>query len=383
MNKTKLPPRTSSGSAGDRALEIPRTRFPHWLVRMGIKAANGQLCHIIDHCSPNGATPLDAAVTQPGAKLVRATGQSPRQHGLRLVLIAFCAISLSGCSPPSATHDKDKVADRSEVETPVSRPNEAVTAFRAKFPSDTRSDDEITAILGTRFPGKFDGHAGFLDDFTRVQASGEIQYQLGMRYAKGQGVKPDYEAALEWFQKAAAQGYAEAHLAIGGLYDEGMGVPQDYNEAQKQYLKAAELGDARGFMYVGTLHENGNGVPQDYQAAMNLYRKAADLGVAEANFRIGSLYSDGNGVPKSMEECMRWWIKAADRGDMVAQLMLCVYYTGGNHVPLDLIEAHKWYNIMAANGRADAGQLRDSLERQMTREQITEAQKRALEWKKK
>ncbi len=40
-----------------------------------------------------------------------------------------------------------------------------------------------------------------------------------------------------------------------------------------------------------------------------------------------------------------------------------------------------WYNLAVAQGYKDAGKWRDSLAKQMTPEQIAEAQKLAREWK--
>ena len=46
----------------------------------------------------------------------------------------------------------------------------------------------------------------------------ELQYQLGMKYATGDGVKQDDNKAIEWFRKAAEQGHEEAKKALS-LYE--------------------------------------------------------------------------------------------------------------------------------------------------------------------
>ena len=48
---------------------------------------------------------------------------------------------------------------------------------------------------------------------------------------------------------------------------------------------------------------------------------------------------------------------------------------------MDLVQAYMWYSLAAGNGNAHAPGYRDDLARQMTPAQITEAQKRAREWK--
>jgi len=43
------------------------------------------------------------------------------------------------------------------------------------------------------------------------QGDAEAQYNLGVRYANGEGVPEDYKEAVKWFRKAAEQGFAAAH----------------------------------------------------------------------------------------------------------------------------------------------------------------------------
>ena len=40
----------------------------------------------------------------------------------------------------------------------------------------------------------------------------QAQYNLGLMYSDGQGVKQDYKKAVELYQKAADQGYAPAQV---------------------------------------------------------------------------------------------------------------------------------------------------------------------------
>ena len=58
-------------------------------------------------------------------------------------------------------------------------------------------------------------------------------------YASG-----DYTTALQEFTELAEQGYAKAQFNLGLMYAKGQGVPQDYKQAVKWYTKAAEQGVA-------------------------------------------------------------------------------------------------------------------------------------------
>ncbi|GHT32760.1 hypothetical protein AGMMS49592_0010 [Endomicrobiia bacterium] len=46
------------------------------------------------------------------------------------------------------------------------------------------------------------------------QGFAEAQYNLGVMYYKGEGVKQDYKEAIKWFKKAAEQGHSGAKTAL-------------------------------------------------------------------------------------------------------------------------------------------------------------------------
>ncbi|HOY68686.1 MAG TPA: tetratricopeptide repeat protein [Candidatus Ozemobacteraceae bacterium] len=89
------------------------------------------------------------------------------------------------------------------------------------------------------------------------------QFQLGLAYAKGDGVPHDYKSAIAWWLKAAEHGNISAQVQLGILYAKGEGVLQDYEEAAKWYRKAAEQGDAASQNLLGVLYSLGKGVPRD------------------------------------------------------------------------------------------------------------------------
>lgn len=54
---------------------------------------------------------------------------------------------------------------------------------------------------------------------------------LGTMYAKGQGVKQDYEKAAKWLRSASEKGIAAAQYKLGIMYSIGQGVPEDMEYA--------------------------------------------------------------------------------------------------------------------------------------------------------
>ena len=85
------------------------------------------------------------------------------------------------------------------------------------------------------------------------------------------------------------------------------------------------------------------------------------------------MYTKGEGVLKDDAEAVRWYRLAAEQGDAHAQYGLGLMYANGRGVLKDSVLAHIWSNIAGANGNASARELRDSLERDMTRAEISQA----------
>ncbi len=59
---------------------------------------------------------------------------------------------------------------------------------------------------------------------------------------------------------------------------------------------------------------------------------------------------------------------------------LGMLYATGRDVAADLVVAHKWFNLAAARGNPSAMTHRVELAREMSSEQVAEAQRLAREW---
>ncbi|HHF5941662.1 TPA: tetratricopeptide repeat protein [Haemophilus influenzae] len=110
------------------------------------------------------------------------------------------------------------------------------------------------------------------------QGDANVQFNLGVMYAEGQGVKQDDVEAVKWFRKAAEQGHANAQANLGSAYSAGRGVRQDYIEAVKWFKKAAENGSADGQFKLGLVYLIGQGIQKDRTFAKEWFGKACDNG---------------------------------------------------------------------------------------------------------
>ena len=198
--------------------------------------------------------------------------------------------------------------------------------------------------------------------------------------------RQDYATALRLWKPLAEQGDARAQTRLGSTYVLGEGVPQDYAEAMQWYRKAAEQGHAPAQNNLGVMYEKGLGVRRDYAEAMQWYRKAAEQGDARAQHNLGVMYEKGLGVPQDYAEAVRLWKPLAEQGNADAQNNLGVMYENGQGVPQDYVLAHVWFNLSASRqtdpeNRERTAKARDRVAAKMTPAQITEAQRRAREWK--
>src|SRR6202030_165494 len=124
-------------------------------------------------------------------------------------------------------------------------------------------------------------------------------YEIGVRFAEGKGVAPNFDEAAKWYDRAAQAGVVPAIFRLGTLYEKGLSVQKDVDIARRYYLQAAERGN-RG---------------PNYTNASLWFRKAADRGVADSQFNLGILYARGIGVEQNLAESFKWFSLAAAQGD--------------------------------------------------------------------
>lgn len=141
-------------------------------------------------------------------------------------------------------------------------------------------------------------------------------------YYSRNGKTQDYNMAVEWYRKAAEQGYAIGQSNLGFMYENGYGVNKDYSEAVKWYRKATEQGNANGQNHLGYMYLNGLGVEEDYSEAIKWFRKSAEQGNDHGQANMGFMYEKGYGVPKDIETAKEWYKKAAEQGNDYAKKRL-------------------------------------------------------------
>ena len=130
----------------------------------------------------------------------------------------------------------------------------------------------------------------------KAAGSKDANYNLGVMYFKGEGVKADRLQGLEYFKKAAGQGHMNAQFILGSLYDKGEDVMLDRGVAAGWYKKAAEQGHAQAQFNLGLMYTNGEGVEKNRPQAVIWLKKAARQGHKGAGKLLGVM---GEEIPKA------------------------------------------------------------------------------------
>ena len=125
-----------------------------------------------------------------------------------------------------------------------------------------------------------------MDMDKKTAYSPDEQFALGERYYHGNGVEQNYQKALEWYERAASQGFEEAISSIGYMYSQGKGVRQNNEKAVEWYSKAANKGYAKGQFNLAVMYLDGRGVPKDIEKAKKLFASAAENGDTDAQAYI-------------------------------------------------------------------------------------------------
>ncbi len=189
------------------------------------------------------------------------------------------------------------------------------------------------------------------------EGDAKSQYDLGMAYGNGElpGIERNLALAIQWFSRAAEQGYAPAEFSMGYSYEHGMGVPKDRNQAATWYGKAAEHGSATSMYRLGRLLSDGESDPaDDIPKANRLLLEAANAGLADAQNSIGIHYQFGIGFAQNYPLAADWYRKAASQGHSWAQNNLGILAENGLGMPKDHAAAARWYELAAEQGLSQA-----------------------------
>jgi TPR repeat protein len=115
--------------------------------------------------------------------------------------------------------------------------------------------------------------------------------------------------------------------------------------------------------------------------ATEIFQRLAEDGHADAQVTLGMIYTFGQGnVAQDFDEG-RFWLKlASNQRSGPARLNLGNIYAQGIGVERDLVRAYAWYSLSAETGDEAGQSYRDTLGKQLNKQELEAAQRLAIEF---
>ena len=195
--------------------------------------------------------------------------------------------------------------------------------------------------------------------------------------------------AIEWYEKAAQNGYIPAMNRLGEIFYRGLGTELDRKRGKIYYHQAANLGDkVAQFKYGSILYEEARifkfypkarhylvqsaqqsyapaqsllgrlylspGIQQNYHLAQRYLHDAAAQSDILSLTTLGEMYRYGQGVKPDLKRSFQYYYRAAQLGNVEAQALVGLSYQVGNGTPQNYQQAAYWYNRAASQGNFQA-----------------------------
>jgi uncharacterized protein len=229
----------------------------------------------------------------------------------------------------------------------------------------------------------------------------KAQWAMAVIYQAGFGkIKPDSGLSDKWWDTLAKQTTPEAQRGIGYWYSEsnpkiyeagrnkwrGRALSADESNqiAAEWFEKASAQGDAQATYALATIYMEGSGVSKNQVKAIELLSKAAERGVASAQLDLAMALYEGTGTTKDYGRALDWLIAAAVQDDFEsarARNAVGAFFEFGYGVDRDPVLAYAWYNIGMSGGYAKAKENLARLERILKPDEVRAAQDLSRDWK--
>jgi len=303
---------------------------------------------------------LDVAPAMPGDQQGNARGAVPSEAAAPgdVAPPTGNALPTKNAPPASAGSPTDKVA-LAKVPAPAANAGaadhgtapapSALQALAEQGKAGAQFDLGLAYAKGQGVP-RDDVAARHWFELAAGQGLAKAQYWMGFMMERGRGGNRSYADALQWYRRAADQGVSPAEVAMGRFYGRALGVARDPAQRNDWYRRAAEHGNPVGEWALGNFYQFGDGMAKDMTQARQWYERAAAQGFVFAEARLGLLYEHGNGVPKDYAEALHWFGAAADAGNPLALNNLGILYRNGWGVPQDYEQAMRLFRQAADKG---------------------------------
>ncbi len=188
---------------------------------------------------------------------------------------------------------------------------------------------------------------------TAEQGYAPAQYELGLCYGSGRGVKKDANKAVYWMEQAARQEYRKTQyslanpLEIDGDFIPDRDTARAWEKAAKENLRRNDYFEVKNKFFVrfpGQTHAD----------RVQKLQNASDAGDLAAKSHLALHCYLGNGTKSDPKRAGQLWKELAEKGDSQAQYALGVCGLRGEADVCAESDAARWLEMSAAQGNVPA-----------------------------
>lgn len=170
--------------------------------------------------------------------------------------------------------------------------------------------------IGNQSPSKASENTKQVSNMIEAAESGNVdaQLNLGIAYAKGNGVKKDLKKAVYWLERSSKGNSARGTYLLARAYELGRGVKKDPRKAFEFMSRAEAMGIEVAKVNLGLYFRTGLGVKKDLLRSFQIFEELAESGHPVGMFILGLNYEKGLGVTQDLDIARIWYQKAAKKG---------------------------------------------------------------------
>ena len=155
----------------------------------------------------------------------------------------------------------------------------------------------------------------------------ELAGELGLAEAQGRLAEYYFKSgssldkAITWGERAAANANVTGLIVLGNIYYQGDGVKKDYDKAMQYFIQALEIDQDNRHVQdqLGMMYYKGEGGDVDYAKAAEFCKIAANKGQPGCQYYLGLMYVNGEGVTQDIDRGISWIRKSAAQEFSIAK----------------------------------------------------------------
>jgi TPR repeat protein len=241
--------------------------------------------------------------------------------GAVFIVLSFCAVAkvFSSSTIRILETNTDARPDANSALDHIPETRSELDKMAAAGDSEAMFGIGLLYMLGTGVP-KSDQIAARW--FRQAAEKGHANAQLNLAQILLDETPPNYPEAFKWFSLSGEQGNIISNFNLGVMYTMGRGVKADQSAAAKYYQRAADGGHTVAKYNLGIKFLSGRGVSVNLQQAFILFEEGAKAGHAPSQKMLGYMFAQGFGTKKNSADALYWLRQAAAQNDSDAQGVL-------------------------------------------------------------